>query len=168
MEFQQVFSLTGDLNNSTVRGPLAVMDAYKRTAMSVLPYAPTDYAAVIHNVVKMAKAAAKTNMNLYFVLVILTNGCIKQYKDSLDQIVQSSELPISILFAAVGNSQYPIGAGDHSRISRFIDPTSKASDNRPLKRQNVCYTEVKQGKPFARSLLRDIPFHCTQFSQIKK
>ncbi|CAD5226608.1 unnamed protein product [Bursaphelenchus xylophilus] len=164
-EFSPLFSLTGDLNNSIVRGTDNIMNAYRRTVMSVQPYAPTNYVAPIHHIIKMAKVAKKTGTKLYFVVIILTNGAIKNSKESMDMIVSSSHLPISIVFVAIGNEKHPIGAGDHTRITSFIDPTAKSSENVPLKRQNVIYHEFKTGKPFAGKCLKEVNLQGTQWLQ---
>ncbi|CAD5219140.1 unnamed protein product [Bursaphelenchus okinawaensis] len=162
-EYSPLFPLTGDMNNTIIRGLDNVMTGYRRAVMSVLPYAPTEYVSPIHHIVKMAKAAVKTGTSLYFVLVIFTNGALKNHKESMDVIVNSSHLPISIVFVAIGNEHHPIGQGDHSKITRLIDPTAKSTENVPLKRQNVVYTEFKQGKAFARESLKEVNLQGTQW-----
>lgn len=68
----------------------------------------------------------------------MTNGSIRNIQDTIDTIIQASELPISIFFIAIGNSTHPIGlSGDNSKLSQLILPTLKSSKNLPLKRETV-------------------------------
>jgi hypothetical protein len=90
----------------------------------------------------MARVARKNNSNIYFVLIFLTNGYIKQVDDTVNDVVQASELPISILFSGVSNTAHPIGEGDHSRLTQFLDPSLKSSaTNQPLRRQCTAFVE---------------------------
>uniref|UniRef100_A0A915E7K2 Copine C-terminal domain-containing protein n=1 Tax=Ditylenchus dipsaci TaxID=166011 RepID=A0A915E7K2_9BILA len=137
-EFSQCFALNGDVNNSYVKGIDEVMNCYRNSAISILPYAPTEYSGVIHHVVRLAKASLRTANGFYFTLIILTNGSIKNTKDTIDTIVQASELPISIVFVALGNADNPIGtAGDASKLLHLVSPSLKSSKNTPLRREVV-------------------------------
>ena len=41
----------------------------------------------------------------YYVLLILTDGKINDYEDTVDLIVKASTLPLSILFVGVGDGE---------------------------------------------------------------
>ncbi|KAI6181151.1 VWFA domain-containing protein [Aphelenchoides besseyi] len=168
-EFSQYFPLNGvDKNNPYVRGVPEILSAYRRAAMSVHPFAPTNYADTIHKIIKMAKTAVEKRTDMYFVLIILTNGYLQrapEVADTVDQIVEASELPISICFAGIQNEKHKVGKGDHSRLTRLVDPTMKSSKNRPLTRQCVSYVdyEEEQDKSSVRELLSLIPMQVSQY-----
>lgn len=139
-EFSDIFALNSNMNNSYVRGLDSVLQCYRNSAMSCLPYAPTNFSEIIHHTIKMAKASQKTSTNLYFVLIVLTNGSIKKIQDSVDSIVKASRLPISIVFVTVGNNSHPIASllkGNTDTLKELTSPTLKSSSNLPLYRETT-------------------------------
>ena len=44
-----------------------------------------------------------TKSSTYYVLLVVTDGRIKDYQDTVDLLVKASSLPLSILFVGVGN-----------------------------------------------------------------
>uniref|UniRef100_A0A914ECL1 C2 domain-containing protein n=1 Tax=Acrobeloides nanus TaxID=290746 RepID=A0A914ECL1_9BILA len=145
-EMSQCFALNGDLNNPYIRGFSEAVDLYKRASMSVLQYAPTEYSNVINYVAKHAKASVRAfKAGFYFVLVILTNGYIKDTRDSIDQIVKASSLPMSIVFVCLGNQKHPIGGGSASNINKLLRPTLK-TENLTLQRETVTIVESGYGE----------------------
>jgi hypothetical protein len=44
-----------------------------------------------------------TKSSTYYVLLVITDGRINDYQDTVDLIVKASSLPLSILFVGVGN-----------------------------------------------------------------
>lgn len=44
-----------------------------------------------------------TKASTYYVLLIITDGKINDYQDTVDLIVKASTLPLSILFVGVGD-----------------------------------------------------------------
>lgn len=114
----------------------------------------------------MARVARKNGSNIYFVLVVLTNGYIKQIEDTVNNIIEASELPISILFAGISNTAHQIGEGDHSRLTQLLDPSLKSStNNRPIRRQCTSYVEHEKSADnhAVRELLSVIPMQITQW-----
>jgi hypothetical protein len=164
-ELSQSFPLNGNNANPYVRGVDNILSTYRRSSMNVLPYAPIDYSAIIHDVIKMAKVARKNNTNVYFVVIVLSNGYIKQIEDTKNVIVQASELPISVLFSGISNTAHPVGDGDHSRLTQFLDPALKSTTNQPLRRQCTSFVEHEksEGNAATRELLSIVPMQITQW-----
>jgi hypothetical protein len=44
-----------------------------------------------------------TKSSTYYVLLVVTDGRINDYQDTVDLLVKASSLPLSILFVGVGN-----------------------------------------------------------------
>jgi hypothetical protein len=62
-------------------------------------WGPTTFAPMLHKI----KEYIKVNDHLmYYVLLILTDGCIHDLKDTIDMIVELSNEPISIVIVGIG------------------------------------------------------------------
>jgi hypothetical protein len=48
----------------------------------------------------------KTGVLLYHVLLILTDGCIHDMRETINQIVKMSALPISIIIVGIGDNDF--------------------------------------------------------------
>lgn len=46
-----------------------------------------------------------TKSSTYYVLLVVTDGRINDFQDTVDLIVKASSLPLSILFVGVGNGE---------------------------------------------------------------
>lgn len=46
-----------------------------------------------------------TKSSTYYVLLVVTDGRINDFQDTVDLIVRASSLPLSILFVGVGNGE---------------------------------------------------------------
>jgi hypothetical protein len=168
--FSNNFPLSGDPKNPYVKGVQNILQAYRQASMGVQFFAPVEYSEIIHDVIKMAKVAQDNKTNVYFVLIILTNGNIKQIEHTLNDVVQASEFPISILFAGISNTAHPIGGGDHSKLTQLLDSSLKSlSTNRPLKRQCTYFVEHEKSADnhAVRELLSIIPMQITQWLLLK-
>ena len=112
--------------------------------------------ALFVNSFRLAKASLRTSTGFYFTLIILTNGSIKNTQDTVDTIVQASELPMSIVFVALGNSENPIGhsGGDASKLLHLLSPSLKSSKNVALKRETVSLVVNNQGSCFCFLLVK--------------
>jgi hypothetical protein len=45
-------------------------------------------------------------VQLYHVLLILTDGCIHDMRETINKIVEMSDLPISIIIVGIGNNDF--------------------------------------------------------------
>lgn len=82
---------------------------------------------------RTAKASERTESNFYFVLIILTNGVLKNVRDTIDTLVEASSLPISVIFATLGNRTHPAKTG--SKFDTLLSPSIKSFSNCGLARE---------------------------------
>uniref|UniRef100_A0A914QU36 VWFA domain-containing protein n=1 Tax=Panagrolaimus davidi TaxID=227884 RepID=A0A914QU36_9BILA len=121
----------GNILNPFCRSVIDVEEYYRRCALSVLFFAPTNYSNIISNVTKQAIAAERSHLNIHFVLIILTNGSVSNQgalKDTCDEIVKASKYPISIIFVGIGNPQHPLRLEEGSKFMQIFSPTLKSTD----------------------------------------
>jgi vacuolar-type H+-ATPase subunit F/Vma7 len=97
--------LTFDLASPCVRGLNGILEVYRR-ALSVIRLAgPTLFAPVVDAATRCAVESFATSRT-YTVLLIITDGCINDIKDTIDRIVAATDAPLSIVIIGVGNADF--------------------------------------------------------------
>ncbi|KAK0398837.1 hypothetical protein QR680_002774 [Steinernema hermaphroditum] len=147
-----------------VEGSRGLIENYRKMLMNVLPFAPTDYSEIIYHVLTLAKASTRNKakpLEFYFLLVIFTNGNLKDDQATVNALVESSYLPISVVFVPVYNQSHPIGGGDAMRLKKLLSPTLKTKGGIGMKRQMVSLID-EQLTPEA--VLADVPRHVEQWA----
>ena len=81
-----------------------VIDAYHKAVHKIVFSGPTLFAPIIHKINKMIKT--DINNFKYNVLMILTNGKIDDINETIDELVESSFLPLSIVIIGVGYADF--------------------------------------------------------------
>ncbi|KAF1787419.1 EF-Hand 1, calcium-binding site [Phytophthora cactorum] len=106
------FPLTYDPSQPEVEGIGGIMKAYSDSFQFVQLHGPTKFAPLVHQAAAIARtfsAPAEQGLggNLkYFVLLIITDGAIMDMQETIDELVQASMLPLSIVIVAVGNADF--------------------------------------------------------------
>uniref|UniRef100_K3X660 C2 domain-containing protein n=1 Tax=Globisporangium ultimum (strain ATCC 200006 / CBS 805.95 / DAOM BR144) TaxID=431595 RepID=K3X660_GLOUD len=108
------FPLTFDPTQPEVEGVRGILQAYANSFQMVQLHGPTYFAPLIRQAATIAthfsNPAAQpsmSDMNLkYFVLLIITDGAIMDMQATIDEIVQASFLPMSIVIVGVGNADF--------------------------------------------------------------
>ncbi|KHN80230.1 Copine-1, partial [Toxocara canis] len=137
-----LFFMNGDSRDPHVVGVDGLMNAYRSTLLAVRPYAPTDFSEVIYHVYKFGAAANRqSTSDHYFVLLIVTDGCVTDPKKTLEAIVECSFLPISIVIVGVGQR-------DYSPMEALMSPTLKSlTSGRTLQREIVTFVPYQPTMP---------------------
>lgn len=84
-------------------------------------HGPTKISEILELAIKYASDEENMSMkssSTYYVLLILTDGKINDYDDTVDLIVKASPLPLSILFVGLGDSE---DEGDFFETLRMLD-----------------------------------------------
>ncbi|KAK3101053.1 hypothetical protein FSP39_000607, partial [Pinctada imbricata] len=98
------FPLTFNPQNPYCQGIQGVLQAYYASIQRVQLYGPTNFSPVINHVARFA-SSMRDGSN-YFVLLILTDGVITDLPQTIEAIVQASNLPMSIIIVGVGNAEF--------------------------------------------------------------
>ncbi|GMF11320.1 unnamed protein product [Phytophthora lilii] len=106
------FPLTFDPSQPEVEGVGGILSAYSNSFQFVRLHGPTMFAPLVHQAAEIARTFSAPveqggGGNLkYFVLLIITDGAIMDMQQTIDELVQASTLPLSIVIVAVGNSDF--------------------------------------------------------------
>ena len=80
---------------------------YRQCIPQVVLWGPTHFAPIIQKTSEHAQQAVAAGAgNIYYVLLILTDGAITDMPQTTNAIVAASHLPISIIIVGVGNADF--------------------------------------------------------------
>ncbi|XP_057379828.1 copine-8-like [Daphnia carinata] len=147
-----------------------VIDAYRRCLPLIQLYGPTNFAPVINHVARFA--AAHSNGDQYFILLILTDGEICDFPETKQAIISASHLPMSIIIVGIGPADFSsmkeldsdnghLTANGHSAVRdivqfvSFRDFLHQADPNRA-------------SVELASALLAEVPNQLVAFMKLKK
>ncbi|PSC75501.1 copine-3-like isoform X1 [Micractinium conductrix] len=155
------FALNGNSSNPEVAGVQGILQAYRHTLSSVKLSGPTLFEPIITTAAQIA-AQPSTRMK-YFVLLILTDGCIMDMANTLRAVVDASNLPLSLLIVGVGSEDFSAMEaldGDKKRI--------RGPDGRSAARDCVQFCELRPHQRdtvegLAAKLLAELPGQVVEF-----
>ncbi|OMJ84220.1 hypothetical protein SteCoe_14707 [Stentor coeruleus] len=154
------FPLTFDKSNPYVNGAQGLLEAYRRSLPLVTLSGPTLFKPIIENTISVAKS--QPPHVAYHVLLILTDGEIMDIINTISQIVDASNLPISIIIVGVGKSSF-------SSMEQLHCDIGVLKDERGIKvaRDIVQFVPFNKfdGNPvlLAEEVLKKIPIQITEY-----
>jgi len=77
-------------------------NAIKKTTLA----GPTYFAGFLKRFLKLIETEEYTNSKNFYVLVILTDGCIHDMKETSSLMVQLSYLPVSLIIVGIGDEDF--------------------------------------------------------------
>jgi vacuolar-type H+-ATPase subunit F/Vma7 len=99
------FPLNGNDNDPEVPGLLGLMTTYREAVPKYALSGPTHFEQVLKQTRKLAERTKGTTRT-YYVLLILTDGQINDQNETIKEIVESSDDPISIIIVGVGSADF--------------------------------------------------------------
>ena len=81
-----------------------VIEEYHKALNNVLLWGPTNFAPIIKATINMIRA--ENDKLKYNVLMILTDGMIDDIDDTIEQLVEGSTLPLSVIIIGVGKADF--------------------------------------------------------------
>jgi len=100
------FPLTGNFNEPHALGLEGIMQIYKDSLKFVRLASPSYLEPVIQQARKVAKKTKKYHLNEYTVLLILTDGKCHDMQDTINAIISSTSLPLSVIIIGVGDGDF--------------------------------------------------------------
>ena len=93
-----------------IQGIDNILRVYRDSISKVTLAAPTFFTPVLNQVIKEIKYDLENRQeeNHYYVLLILTDGCINDMQQTCDKIVEASYLPLSIIIVGIGTADFSL------------------------------------------------------------
>lgn len=98
------FPLNGNMSDPSIEGLENLICAYKETLKNVKLDGPTLFAPVMKQIIEFVNK--KMALPMYNVLLMLTDGCIHDMRETIDKIVEASKLPLSIIIIGIGSANF--------------------------------------------------------------
>jgi len=100
------FALNGNPQQPECYGVEGILHAYKQALYNVALSGPTNFATVIQTACQYASKLVNQQSQEYFTLLIVTDGAICDMDNTIEQIIQGSTLPLSIIIVGVGQADF--------------------------------------------------------------
>ncbi|TVU29933.1 hypothetical protein EJB05_21529, partial [Eragrostis curvula] len=151
------FNLNGSTYQPEVDGIQGIMSAYISALRNVSLAGPTLFGQLISTATTIASQSLAGNQQKYFVLLILTDGVVTDFQETIDAIIKASDFPISIIVVGVGGADF--------KEMEFLDPNKgerlESSTGRVASRDMIQFAPMKDshgsGISTLQSLLAEIP-----------
>ena len=97
-------------NDPNIKGVNNILNAYRQSLSRVTLAGPTYFTPIIDKVISEIRSDLENRQeeNHYYILLILTDGCINDMPQTCDKIVEASYLPLSIIIVGIGNADFSL------------------------------------------------------------
>jgi hypothetical protein len=159
------FPLNFNESNPEVYGVQGILDVYRYSLSHVQLYGPTNFSSFLDRAIEVSVGTTTQEKQSYFILLVITDGVITDMANTVDRIVDASNLPLSIVIVGVGSADFT-----NMEVLDADDTPLRSRRGELMKRdivQFVPFRELssKSGANFslARETLAEIPQQLTSF-----
>ena len=162
------FPLNGNPNDPEINGIDGILQTYRTVLNNTELWGPTHFHHFIDRLNETVKSdVSRENYNNYNIVMILTDGIIEDMDDTINALVESSYLPISVIIIGIGNADFSnmdvLDADDEP----LYDNNGRKADRDLV--QFVPYKDFKNdGQKLAEQVLEEVPRQIVEFYQHKK
>eukprot|EP00190_Bangiopsis_sp_CCMP1999_P003603 CAMPEP_0198737594 /NCGR_PEP_ID=MMETSP1475-20131203/67940_1 /TAXON_ID= ORGANISM="Unidentified sp., Strain CCMP1999" /NCGR_SAMPLE_ID=MMETSP1475 /ASSEMBLY_ACC=CAM_ASM_001111 /LENGTH=579 /DNA_ID=CAMNT_0044501463 /DNA_START=406 /DNA_END=2145 /DNA_ORIENTATION=+ len=100
------FPLGSPTDSACVNGVGGLLDAYRRSVTTVQLYGPTIFSDVLDAAAGPMRTEVSQDRQTYSILFILTDGVIADMAQTIEQLVNASHLPLSVVIVGIGNEDF--------------------------------------------------------------
>uniref|UniRef100_A0ACD5YZ81 Uncharacterized protein n=1 Tax=Avena sativa TaxID=4498 RepID=A0ACD5YZ81_AVESA len=133
------FNLNGSTYHPEVEGIQGIMSAYISALHNVSLAGPTLFGPLISTATATASQSLTTNQQKYFILLIVTDGVVTDFQETIDAIIKASDFPLSIVVVGVGGADF--------KEMEFLDPNKggrlESSTGRVASRDVIQFAPMK-------------------------
>ena len=162
------FPLNGNPNDPEIVGIDGILKAYRTVLSNTELFGPTHFHHFIDRLNESVKQdIARENYNTYNILMILTDGIIEDMDDTINALVESSYLPISVIIIGIGTADFSNMDVLDADDDPLYDDNGRKADRDLV--QFVPYQEFKNnGQKLAEQVLEEVPRQIVEYYQHKK
>ena len=103
-DISHCFHLNGS-ENPEVTGTTGILEAYRNAIFGGIGlYGPTNFAPCLQSIIHYVKS--RLHISEYTIMLYITDGAITDMDETIDAIVEASNLPISVIIIGVGDSNF--------------------------------------------------------------
>ena len=158
-------------DDPNIEGINNIILAYRESLSKIELASPTYFNVVIDKVIQEVKYDLKNNReeNHYYILLIITDGCVNDMEQTRNKIVEASYLPMSIIIVGIGKADFT--------LMDMLDGDSEPvvnSKGEPWKRDIVQFVEfekfkknnaINYGTDLTEEVLKEIPKQVEEYYQ---
>jgi len=100
------FPLNANISNPEVFDIGGILQVYQQAIYAIPLSGPTYFQQILHQAVQIASTAETQENQKYYILLILTDGVIMDMENTVAEIVNNTDKPLSILIVGVGNENF--------------------------------------------------------------
>jgi hypothetical protein len=144
-----------------------VLVEYRKFITQIRLSGPTNFAPMIRDLNNEVKYNLNNGMTMgYNILLILTDGQIDDLKDTIDEMVEASFLPISVIIVGIGNGDFTSMDILDADENPLYDKNHRKADRDLV--QFVPFNQFKNDPPkLAEQVLEEIPRQVVEYYQHK-
>ena len=167
-EVDHCFPLNCNQNNPEICGIDGVLQTYRTVLNNTILFGPTFFHFIIDKLnEKVKEDMDRGNYNNYNILMILTDGVIDDMDETINSLVESSYLPISVIIIGIGDADFSNMDIFNADDDHLIDVNGRKIDREFI--QFVSYKDLQNdGRKLAEQVLEEIPKQIVEFYQYKK
>lgn len=154
-------------DNPECLGVEGILNTYRNSLNTIALSAPTLFAPLIRSVIEIVKSKANSPDEVYYILMILTDGIINDMDDTIDALVECDALPLSVIIIGIGDSDFSnmvILDGDGEKL--------KDSRGRRSRRDLVQFVEFRRFEgdevKLAEEVLHEVPKQVEDYYDLKR
>ena len=161
------FPLTLSANeDANIPGLQNILATYRANVPKLQFSGPTYFEPLLSTIITLVASTDMPGFNQYNIVLILTDGTINDMQQTIDLLVASSSLPVSIIIIGVGNDNFSqmehLDSDGRSLIS---------SDGRQSYRDIVQFVEFNKigndPQKLAQKVLEELPYQMEQYFYMK-
>ena len=160
------FPLNLNFENPFVQGVEGLLAAYAMAVTTVSLNGPTYFAPLLRECLQSVKQGYVHSKMNYTILLIITDGQINDFNDTVSILVEASDFPMSVIIIGVGDADFTGMEGLDSDGSLLVDYKT----GRKAKRDIVQFAPFRNysNNPvhLAEEVLRELPAQVDQFYQL--
>ena len=162
------FPLNGNPNDPEINGIDGILQTYRTVLNNTELWGPTHFHHFIDRLNQTVKDdISRENYNTYNILMILTDGIIEDMDDTINALVESSYLPISVIIIGIGNADFSNMDVLDADDDPLYDNNGRKADRDLV--QFVPYKDFKNdGQKLAEQVLEEVPRQIVEYYQHKK